>query len=134
MDEYRELLRQHELRDTAPRRTVFEALLTTHAPCAIGEITRMCANIDRTTVYRSIETLLRIGAVQAVPIGWKQQYELTSPFKAHHHHIQCVRCKKVIDVSSPDIEQLVQEVAKSYHFTPEAHTFEITGVCDACAK
>ena len=83
MDYYKRLLQQHHLRDTTPRRTVVAALLTADRPLFIRELITACPHIDRTTIYRTLETLTDIGVVHIVPFGWKQRYELAAPFRAH---------------------------------------------------
>ena len=132
MSEYHELLRCHSLRDTTPRREVFRALSQAETPLSIADIVRVCSTINRTTVYRTLEIFGTIGVVQAVPVGWKQRYELTSLFVAHHHHMQCVSCGRVIDIASPKLERLVREIADSHDWTARSHTFELTGVCADC--
>ena len=134
MKEYHELLRRHHLRDTAPRRHVFEVLLAATAPLSIADIARDCPLHDRSTVYRSVATLLAIGAVQAVPLGWKQRYEVTSLFRAHHHHLQCTECGQVVDIASTALERLVQHEAARLGFVPTSHMFEIAGVCRECRQ
>lgn len=134
MNEYRDLLRLNHLRDTAPRRAVFSALLETEVPQSISDLVRACPDIDRTTIYRTLETFAQIGVVQIVPIGWKQCYELTSPFRAHHHHLQCVNCHQVIDITSAPVEELIQQIATQHNFTVEHHAFEITGLCENCQR
>lgn len=123
---------RQQLRLTAPRKAVFRLLHTFDAPIAIADIADKCPMIDRVSIYRTIELFLQLGIVRAVPLGWKQLYELTSPFKAHHHHLSCTNCGRLIDVHSQKFEQLVATVSKEYSFTPQDHTFEIKGLCSDC--
>ncbi len=132
MDYYKRLLQQHHLRDTTPRRTVVAALLTVDHPLFIRELIAACPRIDRTTIYRTLETLTEIGVVHVVPFGWKQRYELAAPFRAHHHHLQCERCGAVIDIVSPELEQLISALAEQHQFTVTEHVFELRGRCNTC--
>src|SRR3990167_4015653 len=49
-----------------------------------------------TTVYRSLESLVGLGLVQAVDFGdGEKRYELVEPGE-HHHHLVCQRCKRSV--------------------------------------
>lgn len=120
------------LRLTLPRRDVFDALYTAKEPLMIKDIVRLCPNIDRVSIYRSLELFTQQGIAEIVPLGWKQRYELTSPFRSHHHHLYCTNCGKLIDVHSQKLELLVASITKHYGFTAKEHTFEISGTCSDC--
>lgn len=119
-------------RVTKPRDTVFNVLHTSAHPLEIGDIARKCPAIDRVSVYRTIELFTQLGIAAAVPLGWKQRYELTDPFKAHHHHLHCSQCGKLIDIHSQKLEQLVAAITSDYGFTPQEHKFEVSGLCQDC--
>lgn len=120
------------LRLTAPRLAVFDALQQAGAPMAINEIIKKCPTIDRVSIYRTIDVFIQLGITEVVPVGWKKRYELTSPFKSHHHHLYCTQCSKLIDVHSKKLELLVASLVREYHFMPHEHKFEISGLCEAC--
>src|ERR1700677_1454492 len=49
-----------------------------------------------TTVYRSLESLVQMGLVQAVVLGdGERRYELVKPGE-HHHHLVCEHCRSSI--------------------------------------
>lgn len=123
---------REQLRLTEPRRAIFRLLQKSDQPLSIADIAKGCPGTDRVSVYRSIELFDRLGIVQPVSFGWKLRYELTSPFKAHHHHLLCVQCGRLIDVHSQKFEQLVASVSKEHNFMAEDHTFEIKGLCADC--
>jgi Fur family ferric uptake transcriptional regulator len=125
---------REQLRMTTPRQMVFEALRGSEMPLAIGDIIKKCPSIDRVSIYRTIELFSELGIVEVVPTGWKQRYELTSPFKSHHHHLYCTKCHKLIDIHSKRLEQLVASIAKESGFVAEEHKFEVSGLCNKCSK
>lgn len=120
------------LRLTAPRRGLFEVLQSAKEPLSIAELAKACAHIDRVSIYRTVSLFESLNIVRSVPVGWKQKYELTTPFKAHHHHLYCSGCGLLIDVHSTDFEKLVADVATEHGFMPQDHTFEIKGLCKNC--
>jgi Fur family ferric uptake transcriptional regulator len=125
--------REH-LRMTAPRQAIFEAMQNSEVPLVVGDITKNCPQIDRVSVYRTLDLFVSLGIAEVVPMGWKQRYELTSPFKSHHHHLYCVQCHKLIDIHSKKLEQLVASIAKDSGFAPQEHKFEVSGLCEQCRR
>src|SRR5690606_34596309 len=75
------ILSKNRLRATKPRQIVFATLSDSPAPLQIGEIVKRCPSVDRVSVYRTIELFTKLHIIEAIPLGWKQQYELAGPFK-----------------------------------------------------
>jgi len=123
-----------KLRLTTPRIAIFNALKESSTPLSTSQIIRLCPGVDKVSVYRTIKLFGSLNIVTIVTHGWKQSYELSSPFHPHHHHIVCERCGDVIKLQSPSIEALIHKFAKQHAFTPTSHHFEIHGVCEKCAS
>lgn len=119
-------------RMTTPRKEIFRTLQQSQKPLSIAMISTLCKEIDRTSVYRTIELFNQLGIVKSVQLGWRQRYELADPFKMHHHHLSCTKCGQLVDLQSPDIEKLVEVVATQHKFAVTDHTFEIRGLCRHC--
>lgn len=85
-----------------------------------------------TTVYRSLESLVGLGLVQAVDFGdGEKRYELVQPGE-HHHHLVCQRCKKSVHLDQCLVEELEEGVRKKYGFEVRSHILEIFGTCKHC--
>ncbi|MBN2265313.1 MAG: transcriptional repressor [Candidatus Aminicenantes bacterium] len=89
-----------------------------------------------TTVYRNLELLHRLGIVQKVTSGDGQgRYQLR---KAHHHHLICTRCGKIVDYRDFIEEELdlvkrtEDALSKKYNFAIQDHNIEFLGLCDKC--
>ncbi|MDB5176733.1 MAG: Fur family transcriptional regulator [Candidatus Saccharibacteria bacterium] len=123
---------REQLRMTSPRLAVFDAMRSSEMPLSIGEITKKCSAIDRVSIYRTIDLFVQLGIAEAVPVGWKKQYELTSPFQSHHHHLYCSSCGSLVDIHSKKLEQIVAAIARDYDFAPSEHKFEVSGLCKNC--
>ncbi len=132
MDSYRSMLSRHNLRDTKPRRLVFETFVDYPGTLSIATITKLCISVDRVTVYRTLKTFEQLGIIQIVMVGWKKRYELSEQFAPHHHHLQCTSCEKLIDIQSDKLEQLVDSIANEQQFIIMNHTFELRGICSDC--
>jgi Fe2+ or Zn2+ uptake regulation protein len=128
------ILSTYGLRNTTPRRVVFEALLACDTPVSIIQLIQLCPEIDKVSVYRTIDLFSKLGITDPVTHGWKQRYELASPFKPHHHHLVCRACGTASEIHSAKVEELIASIANEQSFTPSGHVFEINGLCYNCSK
>lgn len=126
------ILKAAGLRSTAPRKDVFAILKKATDPLTATEIIRLLPNTDKVSVYRTIDTFLRLGVVTTVPRGWKPYYELAAPLKPHHHHLFCTSCSRLIDIHAPKAEEAISAIAALHQFSAQAHTLEISGICQTC--
>jgi len=126
------LLAASGLRVTTPRKAIFKTLKTAAVPLSHVEIAHANADIDKTSVYRTVELFMKLGVVIGVNHGWKQRYELAAPFRPHHHHLHCINCGKVEEIQSEKLEQMIQAIASESNFQVVGHTFELTGICKDC--
>lgn len=129
-----EILQKHRLRATHPRSAVFQALQSHHEAIDIATLIRACPEVDRVTIYRTLEVFHQLGIIEVVHIGWKKRYELAAPHKPHHHHLHCTNCGQLIDIDSPQLENFITELTKTHNFLPQSHTFEVNGTCQDCQQ
>ena len=128
------LFSDHKLRLTKPREAVFELLKKADRPLSHVELMSASPDMDKVSIYRTIETFIRLGIVTSVPHGWKQRYELAAPFRPHHHHFLCLQCDMVEEIESDQLEKMIQIFAQYQGFKVTGHTFEITGLCKKCSS
>lgn len=127
-----ELLRSQGFNLTTQRLIVFNALLDMK-PISIAElIIKLKGKLDRASIYRTIDLFTRIGITNRINIGWKYKIELSDKFQAHHHHITCILCHKIIPIHEKELERLFDEVAQKNGFSPIDHQLEIQGCCKEC--
>ncbi len=85
-----------------------------------------------TTVYRSLESLVSEGLVQAVDLGdGERRYELVKPGE-HHHHLVCESCRQSVHLDQCLIEELEEGIRSKYGFQVKGHILEIFGTCKEC--
>lgn len=128
----RDILAAAKLRTTTPRQAVFTTLREAQSPLSHVEIAKANPSVDKTSIYRTIDLFMSIGVVVGVAYGWKQRYELAAPFRPHHHHIHCLLCGKVTEITSEKLEKVIHTIVDDQSFQITGHTFEITGVCADC--
>jgi Fur family transcriptional regulator, ferric uptake regulator len=85
-----------------------------------------------TTIYRSLESLVEQGLVQAVELGdGEKRFELITPGE-HHHHLICHRCKDSVHLDQCLIDDLQSAIQSTYEFEVQGHILEIFGLCKQC--
>ena len=132
---------------TAPREIVINILLKTYKHLSVEEIyleaLKVNPSIGLTTIYRTLDLLTQIGVVQKFDFGdRKARYEMTNESKnvEHHHHLICIRCKKIINYNDYVDEELQlmkkteEALSKKHHFKISHHTIHFYGLCEECQK
>jgi Fur family ferric uptake transcriptional regulator len=85
-----------------------------------------------TTVYRSLESLVSMGLVQAVDLGdGERRYEVVAPGE-HHHHLVCRECGASTHLDSCLVEDMEEAIKNKYKFEIDSHVFEVFGTCLDC--
>ena len=133
MERLEEFFRVRELRLTEPRRDIFRILETRDQPLTLSEIIKTSQFAERTSVYRTLQLFTKIGVVDLIQVGFKQRYELAEPFRAHHHHLVCIKCGELVDLErTPRLEKLISKLADAHNYELTAHHIELQGICKSC--
>jgi Fur family ferric uptake transcriptional regulator len=133
IDSFRQIITSNGYRLTSARESTFRLLISPE-PQSIRELlAKANGQIDRVSVYRSLELFEKLGIVHRIYVGWKYKLELSDEFVAHHHHLSCLSCGDVIDIEDEKhIDDFIREVAHKFGFVPRRHQFEIDGYCKQC--
>ena len=127
------------IRLTAQRRALIETIqeATTHldAESLLKLARNRDPNIDRATVYRTIELLKRLGMIDELDLmhlnGEKHYYEVKT--EKDHLHLACFDCGKIEEFVSPTFERLKREIGATNNFEIQVMRLEVGGLCNACA-
>lgn len=133
--QFKHIMTEQGYRLTSAREATFRLLLDTE-PLSMRELlVRSGGRPDRVSIYRSIELFEQLGIVQRIYIGWKYKLELSDTFIAHHHHLSCLGCGRIIDIQDEEhIDEFIQAMAARYGFAPRRHQFEVDGYCRDCRQ
>lgn len=130
-----EALRDAGLRATRQRLTVLEALRgrsdAITAQDLHAELRAASEPVGLTTVYRTLTALADANFLDTFVRDGEQAFRLCGD--AHHHHLVCEVCHKVIELESDLVEQWVNAVAERRGFQVTGHRADIFGVCADCA-
>ncbi|MCA9309163.1 transcriptional repressor [Candidatus Saccharibacteria bacterium] len=130
--EIKNLLKQQGFSATKTRMAVLGAILKMQ-PASMQQLISALPDVDRATVYRTVDLFVELNIAKKVHTGFKYRVELSDSFQEHHHHLTCLRCGTVLDVHTPEIEYAIDQTASSNGFRPVRHDLEIIGYCAQCS-
>ena len=124
------------LRKTRARLFIFDALSRASRPLSIPEmlqeVKQRKLSLNKTTLYREVESLVMRGVLQAVQLSHKMiSYELSA--QEHHHHFVCTSCNAVSDVVFAEGSvKKTEEALRKAGVQVTHHTLEFFGLCKTC--
>lgn len=133
-------LRRVEQRYTRGRRAVIEVLASAGHPVSIGDIAGRLPQLPRSSAYRHLVDLQSAGLVRRVAASDDfARFELAEDLTEHHHHLLCMSCGKVTDVTPSaafehSVSSTVEQLAKAEGFEPHSHRLDVLGVCAQCRE
>jgi Fe2+ or Zn2+ uptake regulation protein len=131
-------LRRIDQRYTAGRRAIIDLLAGAGHPVSIGEIASGLPGLPRSSAYRHLTDLETAGIVRRVTASDEfTRFELAEDLTEHHHHLFCLNCGKVTDITFPPrlergISDSIGQIASAEGFEPDSHRLDILGLCPAC--
>lgn len=143
MSEARKLitnLKNQGERITIVRREIITLLTESTQPLSANEIVKLLAgrhiSANKTTVYRQLDLLQGYNMIHEVRLNDRtRRYELAQENEVHHHHLVCLRCKKIEDISfTEDLERQEKVIQKKKGFKVLQHSLEFFGLCKNCKQ
>src|SRR4030042_626156 len=126
-------LRRHGHKITPQRRVVISAIVKSHehlTPSAIHQrVRRERPGIGLVTIYRTLEMLAGLGLICETHAGGSCRSYLRRRPAAHHHHLICSDCGKVVDFTACDLAGLERRLAKETSFKITGHPLEVLRPC-----
>ena len=136
-------MRMRGFRMTLPRRVILDALSKTDEHLLAKDVYMMInkrhPDIGLTTVYRTLDLLVRMGLINKFEFGEGQsRYELAWEYKNHHHHLVCLECGKIIDYHDfiedeiKFFDRIQKSLSRKYRFNIDNHEVYFYGKCQGC--
>ena len=142
---WHESFRDRGYRLTAPRQAVMNILSKTSdhlsAEDVYFKLHRIDPSIGLTTIYRTLELLVKMGLASKFDFGdGRSRYELSDGPGGlkHHHHLVCTSCGRIIDYTDyieDELELLKQTeegLSRKFNFKITNHIIQFYGLCDKC--
>ena len=121
---------------TKARKAILAVLEESSLPIPAADVhARMMkahAVVDLVTVYRNLAMLQELGLVNAVGFHEGQMRYEVRHGRAHHHHIQCRGCGKIIDLMLCPLKKLTKLIEEQTKFSVDGHALEFFGWCPQC--
>lgn len=120
------------LKITKSRLDVFSFFIKSSSPIRVDDI-RKVLRIDKVTLYRTIETFLKVNILKKVYFKNNAQYFEIN--EHHHHHIVCNDCGYIEELDLCNISNILKSAklnTKNFK-TIDEHTLEFYGLCKKCS-
>jgi len=128
------ILREQGARVTPQRVAILRAVGSSgshpDADAVYRQVSLEHPHISRDTVYRTLSMMEEkriIGSVLSA--GNAKRYD---PNTSRHHHLLCVRCKKILDFSAEEFDRLEPPAHAVFRFQVLRTTVQVEGVCEEC--
>jgi Fur family transcriptional regulator, ferric uptake regulator len=131
-------LRRIDQRYTSGRRAIIDLLLSAGHPVSIEDIAERLPGLPRSSAYRHLTNLHAAGLIRRVTAGDEYtRFELAEDLTEHHHHLLCLNCGKVTDVTLPagfeqQVTAAISQLAGTDGFQAHSHRLDVLGLCAAC--
>ena len=136
MAEFQRLCREQGIPLTTQRRTILNTVLahdchpTADEVCAASAVRK--ARISRATVYRTLESLVRMGVItKACHPGGAVRYDGRTEI---HHHLVCLRCDAVIDIADARLDTIPIPDTSALGFDVKDFRVQLRGFCRRCRR
>ncbi len=133
--EFAQFLRDHRVRVTPNRLTVFRAMQQSARPLTVPDLAAQVedSGLNPATLYRIIETLTELEVVHPVLQDHQNvAYELLEPFARHHDHLVCRQCGRTVDLYDCRLEETLKSISDDRGFKIDFHQMEVHGLCPDC--
>ena len=132
MNDYTNILREHNLKVTPQRLAIAHALdVRGHMSLdeLYGVMLEKFSSISLATIYKNIHIMLENAFIQEVKLPQaKSVYELT---KASHAHLSCEKCGAVEDIAL-DVSALVNKAMQESSYKIQEANLVLSGFCRNC--
>ena len=133
---FRKLCRERGERCTVQRRVILETVLgLDNHPSAdqiFDAVEERLPGIARTTVYRALEHLARMGVItKACHPGRVARFD---PRLELHHHLVCLRCSEFFDFEDENLNHLTIPDTAVLGFEINDYRVQLRGICQSCRE
>ena len=127
------------MRYTSNRKALVSALDHISGPLTVDQIYQATERrVPFSSIYRELRTLVDAEVLSLHHSADRtNRFELAEWLAGHHHHLVCVQCMLISDISfSSDAEsqvaKMVKEAAAATGYRVTDHRMEIEGLCPDC--
>jgi Fur family ferric uptake transcriptional regulator len=136
--EFHRIFQSDGLNEVDLRDEVLDEFLASDDHVGVEDLTERLrgrgVEVDEEKVRRFLELftaygIARVNRFEGLGRRWEHHHLGT-----HHDHLVCVKCGRISEFESDEIERLQDEMARSQGFKPVHHRLVVYGVCDSCGR
>ena len=136
VQEFEDLCRRRGLPLTVQRRTILEAVLGREdhptAEQIFDTVRDKLPGVSRTTVYRVLDTLVRVGVINRIcHPGAAARFD---PKIHQHHHLVCLHCDKILDLEDQKLNALRLPTIDTAGYEIDEFHIHFRGTCPDCLR
>ena len=135
---FNQYLRKNGMLYSKQREQILDIFLKTEKHLTIndlyGLVTKKNPKIGLATVYRTMEVICDAELARKLDFGDGTKHYEHKYKHQHHHHLICLKCGKIIEITSGKIEEIQRQLAKKHGFTIARDTMKIFGICKTCKR
>jgi Fur family transcriptional regulator, ferric uptake regulator len=133
---FEQFVKEHRGRLTPQRQLIVKEFLALNGHYDIQELyehfQKQGKHVNPSTIFRTLKLLVQAGiAGERHFANGNTKYEVNV---AHHDHVICLGCKKIVEFDSPKLEGVQARIVKDLGFEMAFHKHEIYGYCRDCRK
>jgi Fur family ferric uptake transcriptional regulator len=137
MDSIHAKLHEHNYRLTGQRKAVLNVMVENQgrhlsAEEVLWEARKIFPNIGIATVYRTLEKLASLELLHKTMFeGNRYRYELAEKNRHRHHHVVCLACGQISEVSGDLLHELESKLDEQGYKIID-HELKFFGYCPFC--
>jgi Fur family ferric uptake transcriptional regulator len=135
---FRQFVVTKRLRHTAQREQVLDVFLATEKHLTIQQlhdlVRKKYVGIGYATIARTVKLMCEAGICRQVDFGDGSQRFEHKHGHEHHDHLICTKCGKLVEIYSPELERIQNDLVRKHGFVQKSHKLEVFGLCSRCAK
>ncbi len=98
------------------------------------DVRRADPAIGRTTVYRALRLFCDAGIATSIELRDEPARFEPALFRGHHDHLICVRCGRIDEFLSLEVERQQEEIAARNGYRLLSHRHQLYGLCGTCGE
>lgn len=130
-------LNRSGFRITRIRKAMIEVFLASGKPLSAVEVMegleKAGVGFNKATIYRELAFLKESRVVQEVQFIHERLKRYEPVLEGHHHHLVCINCKKVEDITlEKELDEEERLIYSKKGFKVLNHSLEFLGLCTQC--
>jgi len=136
----RDRLSERDQRYTTARRTIVEALAEIDSPVTLPELLERAPGLAQSSAYRNLALMEQAGVVRRlVHSADHAHYELAEDLTEHHHHLICLVCGSIRDITLTEdfersLDSACRDLTAAKGFELAHHALDLYGFCRSCGR